>query len=60
MHEMKSRSILIELLENQADKGVVDASFKRIDECTKNFHVRQTKLCPNKIYVYTLYSLTSP
>jgi len=39
LHEMMSRSILIELLENQADKGVIQASFKRIDECTKNFHL---------------------
>ena len=44
LKNMSARSTWIEVLENQENKKIIDQSFKRIDEYTKDFHVRVS--CP--------------
>jgi hypothetical protein len=38
---MSSRATWKEILENEEDKMKIEESFKRIDECTKDFQVRE-------------------
>ena len=40
LKKMSARSTWVEVLENQEDKKIIEQSFKRIDEYTKDFHVR--------------------
>ena len=42
LHKISSRSKLTKILENEEDKKTIEASFKRIDEYTKDFHVRES------------------
>jgi hypothetical protein len=39
---MSSRVTWKEILENEEDKKKIEESFKRIDECTKDFQVRES------------------
>ena len=42
LHEMSSRRMLTKILENEEDRKTIEESFKRIDEYTKDFHVRDS------------------
>jgi len=42
LQEISSRWMLRKMLDNEEDKKTVKESFKRIDEYTKDFHVRDS------------------
>ena len=42
LKNMSSRWILTKILDNKEDKKKIEESFKRIDEHTKDFHVRDS------------------
>jgi len=39
---ISSRYVLTKILDNEEDKKTIEESFKRIDEYTKDFHVRRS------------------
>ena len=46
---MSSRWMLTKVLDNKEDKKAIEASFERIDEYTKDFHVRDSCVPPRGV-----------
>jgi len=46
--------MLTKILDNKEDKKTIEESFKRIDEYTKDFHVRRSPSCEMNLFICCL------